>query len=331
MAAQDPRDIVTPDAFSVAPELLGRPLASPVRRLGAMLVDLVAVACLASLPALILGVAGAAACGRAAFRTGDGRSRLRQVLLVGLGAFVLALGIASAFVSDSRPLVQVGAGDERMAMSAGGALGFVVQTLALRSADTDADRRAAARALVASVHQAQPDRDAARALLEEILAEMDVPQARAALEAEMSLAMPAPSEPPPDPAIADLRQDLRAAQARVGELEDQVRELSQPRGLLGVLGGLADDLGLGFGWSIVYFTVLSGTWKGRTLGKRLFGCRVARLDGKPLTWWHAFNRAGGYAASLATGLLGFAELLWDPNRQALHDRISGTVVLKDPS
>ncbi len=30
--AKDPRHIVTPDAFEVAPELLGRPLATPWRR-----------------------------------------------------------------------------------------------------------------------------------------------------------------------------------------------------------------------------------------------------------------------------------------------------------
>lgn len=45
-------------------------------------------------------------------------------------------------------------------------------------------------------------------------------------------------------------------------------------------------------------------------------------------WWDAFGRFGGYAAGLATGLLGFLQVFWDPNRQALHDRVAGTVVIR---
>jgi uncharacterized RDD family membrane protein YckC len=56
---------------------------------------------------------------------------------------------------------------------------------------------------------------------------------------------------------------------------------------------------------------------------------VVRLDGKPIGLWVAFNRFGGYAASIFTGLLGFAEMFWDPNRQALHDRIAATVVTRE--
>ncbi len=59
------------------------------------------------------------------------------------------------------------------------------------------------------------------------------------------------------------------------------------------------------------------------------GIRVLRLDGEPITWWTAFERAGGYAAGFATGLLGFAQVIWDANRQAIHDRIVGTVVVLD--
>jgi hypothetical protein len=56
---------------------------------------------------------------------------------------------------------------------------------------------------------------------------------------------------------------------------------------------------------------------------------VVRLDREPLTWRTAFERVGGYAAGLATGLLGFAQGMWDSNRQAIHDRIAGTVVIID--
>jgi uncharacterized RDD family membrane protein YckC len=92
---------------------------------------------------------------------------------------------------------------------------------------------------------------------------------------------------------------------------------------------LAEDLGFGFGWAALYMTVVLSWWKGQTVGKRMLGIRVVRLDGEPITWWVAFERVGGYAAGVATGLLGFAQIWWDSNRQAIHDRIVGTVVVRD--
>lgn len=86
-------------------------------------------------------------------------------------------------------------------------------------------------------------------------------------------------------------------------------------------------MGLTFGWAGVYFTLVTLVFKGRTVGKLILGSRVVRLDGKPLTAMDAFVRYGGYAAGLATGMLGFARLLWDPNRQTIEDRIAGTVVV----
>ena len=35
------------------------------------------------------------------------------------------------------------------------------------------------------------------------------------------------------------------------------------------------------------------------------------------------------AAGFATGLLGFAQVYWDANRQGIHDHIVGTVVIID--
>jgi uncharacterized RDD family membrane protein YckC len=90
-----------------------------------------------------------------------------------------------------------------------------------------------------------------------------------------------------------------------------------------------DELGFGFGWASLYMTLMLSWWNGQTIGKRLLRIRVLRLDGEPITWWVAFERAGGYAAGFATGLLGFAQVFWDANRQAIHDRIVGTVVVLD--
>ena len=63
------------------------------------------------------------------------------------------------------------------------------------------------------------------------------------------------------------------------------------------------------------------------MGKRLLGLRIVELSGKPLTALRCLKRYGGYAAGLATGGIGLAQLLWDPNRQALQDRTAHTVVI----
>jgi len=91
--------------------------------------------------------------------------------------------------------------------------------------------------------------------------------------------------------------------------------------------GLIEDLGLGFGWAAFYFTVLTSIWHGQTPGKKLFSIRVIQLDGTRLSMWDSFGRYGGYGAGLATGLLGFLQIYWDPNRQAIHDKISATIVI----
>jgi hypothetical protein len=124
------------------------------------------------------------------------------------------------------------------------------------------------------------------------------------------------------------RRRARAERAAV----EAGRELEEARRVPGVrafLRRVADDLGLGFGWAALYFTVFTTWWNGRTPGKRLMRLRVVRLSGEPLNWWDSFERYGGYAAGFATGLLGFAQVYWDPNRQAIHDRIGRTVVIQD--
>lgn len=134
---------------------------------------------------------------------------------------------------------------------------------------------------------------------------------------------------------------LGALQARIDDLEGEVErgeralqraeeELEESDvGFFAWLRGVADELGLGFGWAALYMTVFLSWWNGQTVGKKIMGIRVVRLDGERITWWVAFERAGGYAAGLATGLLGFAQVWWDANRQAIHDRIVGTVVVVD--
>jgi uncharacterized RDD family membrane protein YckC len=91
--------------------------------------------------------------------------------------------------------------------------------------------------------------------------------------------------------------------------------------------GIIEDLGLEFGWATFYFTAFTALWGGQTIGKKLLGIKVLQLDGTPLSLWDSFGRYGGYGAGIATGLLGFIQIYWNPNKQAIHDQISATVVI----
>ena len=85
-----------------------------------------------------------------------------------------------------------------------------------------------------------------------------------------------------------------------------------------------------FGVPALYFTLLGLTTWG-SLGKRLLGLEIRRIDGQPMTLGSAFERFGGYAAVPGTLFTGLADLWRDPNRRLAHDRGAGTVVLRRQS
>jgi len=91
--------------------------------------------------------------------------------------------------------------------------------------------------------------------------------------------------------------------------------------------GFVDDLGLGFGFAAIYFSCFTAWFNGQTFGKMLLNIRVIQLNDSKITLWESFGRYGGYGAGLATGLLGFLQIYWDPNRQGIQDKISATVVI----
>jgi uncharacterized RDD family membrane protein YckC len=131
------------------------------------------------------------------------------------------------------------------------------------------------------------------------------------------------------PAPRDAERQAARDKARIHDLEAQLAEAREPRPIQWRDDALRrlHKLGLRFGWAIAYFTLLPFWWKGQTVGKRLFGLRVVELTGKPLGLMTSFGRYGGYAAGLATGGMGFLQILWDPNRQAVEDKLAHTVVV----
>jgi hypothetical protein len=173
-------------------------------------------------------------------------------------------------------------------------------------------------------------------MIESALASLSAPPSVVGLQEE---ALPGPETgtfgPQAEDSISRLNTALQAAQGDQAELEQSLTqaeaalEAERERGPLSWLWDLIDELGIGFGWAALYLTVTHAWWRGTSIGKKLFRIRVVMIDNRPLNWWLSFERAGGYAAGFATGLLGFAQIFWDPNRQAIHDKVSETVVIQD--
>lgn len=77
--------------------------------------------------------------------------------------------------------------------------------------------------------------------------------------------------------------------------------------------------------------ILFWRWKQGTPGKLMLRLRIVDADsgGEPsLRQWCL--RYLGYVLSTVPLLLGFFWVLWDPRRQAWHDKLAGTVVVHPP-
>ena len=128
---------------------------------------------------------------------------------------------------------------------------------------------------------------------------------------------------PPVPVLGSSDAD------RIEALETELAEARRPKPFRwqSELQTWWEGLGMGFGWAIAYFALVPTWLQGQTLGKKLLGLRIVELTGKPLTVRVCFSRYGGYVAGMATGGFGFAQILWDDNRQAIQDKVAHTVVI----
>ena len=75
-----------------------------------------------------------------------------------------------------------------------------------------------------------------------------------------------------------------------------------------------------------------GFWvaAGQTLGMKSWHLRVQRRDGRPLGWWQALGRFLLAAPSVGLAGIGLWWMLIDRDGLALHDRLSGSVVVVLP-
>ncbi len=126
--------------------------------------------------------------------------------------------------------------------------------------------------------------------------------------------------------LATIENDMKAG---LNNLEFTISDNEQKtdNSIMSWITNSIKEMGLGLGLAALYFSFFTAWGHGQTLGKILLNIQVIQLNNKPITLWDAFGRYGGYGAGLATGLLGFLQIYWDYNRQAIQDKISSTVVI----
>jgi len=321
LSNKETRTIVTPYAFTVSPELLGQPLATPARRGVAMLIDVFLIAVLSGLSALLL--AGFLAL--TFFKAGNRLKQQKRFNFVrlsfrGLSAFLIFV-IVFTIVADLEesdesvlsPTAQTRENEDTMR-----------SLLDLAAVLIDVSCNSDSECLLKYAEGAAVGAAAMKIPIEDINATTnDIVAQKQWTDENKTLFM--------DKFINTLNEERNAYTDDIIEIVESTEPAEKRSGIYSILEwvkGIMSDLGLSLGWAALYFSVFTAWWRGQTIGKRIVGIEVVKLDGNYPSLWESFGRYGGYGAGFATGLLGFLQIYWDPNRQAIQDKISETLVLR---
>ena len=299
--------MITPHAFRLAPELLGVPLASPRKRIWAILLDLLFISIIAKLLGTFVGVL----IGIIVFkfiRKQKANSRFSRFMRFS-GASLAGIMIFAFTVSTSEELIDkletyfnnteditININDETP-----------VQSILNPKKDLPSHKIDTLKSINAFIAAKQNSDLALQDSLKPVLAEIFT-----------------------NPSTQDLKEQNKDLKETIATLKEKNHKLDNSisnTGFLSFLKNTIDDLGLSLGWFGLYFIAANVFWKGQTPGKKIMKIQVIRLNAKSINLWFSFERFGGYAAGLTTGLIGFFQIYWDKNRQAIHDKIAGTVVI----
>lgn len=77
-----------------------------------------------------------------------------------------------------------------------------------------------------------------------------------------------------------------------------------------------------------YFVLMESTTRGASLGKMLLRIRVARADGRRTGLGHSLARTALKPISALPLMLGFVIAGWNRKKRALHDLLSGCIVVR---
>jgi hypothetical protein len=312
LTPQQVRQVVTPHDFTVANSLVGQQLAKPWRRGMAIALDGIVIALLTAGSFLLMLPVAAYLAFRCHLQQNN--QRRNTVIIIALLSLVLL------------PLTQ-GNTDDRNYFKV--KEGLLITASAITLTSTDCNVECADKHLDTISEQLRGSKltdDEIESMISDLL--------------DDSVLTPSEQNTALDKVMSGIKLHRQhAAKLATHEL---IQATTQPAGniswwqqlaqsdhsVLQWLQGILTDLGIGFGWAVVYFTVFISWNRGQTIGKAFMAIKVVQLNNTPLTLWQAFGRQGGYSAGVATGLLGFLQIYWDPNRQAIQDKVANTLVLR---
>lgn len=101
--------------------------------------------------------------------------------------------------------------------------------------------------------------------------------------------------------------------------------------LLAVAAALLDFEGAQAGVLVLAYPIVLWGWKTTTIGGIICHLRVVRVDGAPLKFSDSLVRGLSCIVSAVPAGLGWFWVIWDPKKQAWHDKIAGTYVVQVPS
>jgi hypothetical protein len=312
LSPQQVRQVVTPHDFTVANALVGRALAKPWRRGIAIALDGVLIALLTTGSFLFLLPVAA----YLAYRCHLQHNHRRRNIVITFALLSLFLLPLMPEKADERSDYKVKAG-------------LLITASAIALTKTECNAECADKQLDNISEQLRGSKltdDEIASMIADLL--------------DDSLLTPAEQQAALSKVMSNIKQQRRQAAQQATEALIQAttqpaaniswwQQLAQSdHSVLKWLQGILTDLGIGFGWAVFYFTLFISWNGGQTLGKSIMAIKVVQLNNTPLTLWQAFGRQGGYSAGIATGLLGFIQIYWDPNRQAIQDKVADTLVLK---
>ena len=100
--------------------------------------------------------------------------------------------------------------------------------------------------------------------------------------------------------------------------------------LVSVIVGILDLSGESWLVILAGYGALMWKLKSTTIGGLVCGLKVVRRDGAEINWDTAIVRALGCFLSMVVAGLGFLWIVFDEDRQAWHDKIAGTLVVRTP-
>ena len=100
--------------------------------------------------------------------------------------------------------------------------------------------------------------------------------------------------------------------------------------LIGIITAILDAPGEIWLVTLAGYGALMWKIKGTTIGGLVCGLKLVRRDGAEINWDTAIVRALGCFLSMVVAGLGFLWIVFDEDRQAWHDKIAGTLVVRTP-